>query len=81
MNIGLNAGLGRNATLNDLVTQIEKAEADIQKERQEIERLFVEESDLFDLANESQLIRDMITAEGCPPGSIVHPAKVYRLKS
>lgn len=28
MNIGLNAGLSRNATLNDLVTQIEKAEAD-----------------------------------------------------
>jgi F420-dependent oxidoreductase-like protein len=28
MNIGLNAGLGRNATLNDLVGQIEKAEAD-----------------------------------------------------
>src|SRR5574341_2645230 len=28
MNIGLNAGLGRNATLNDLVAQIEKAEAD-----------------------------------------------------
>lgn len=28
MDIGLNAGLGRNATLNDLLAQIEKAEAD-----------------------------------------------------
>lgn len=28
MNIGLNAGLGRNAPLNDLLAQIEKAEAD-----------------------------------------------------
>ncbi len=46
--------------------------------RQEIERLFVEERDLFDLSGESQLIRDMITADGCPPGSIAHPAKVYR---
>jgi SAM-dependent methyltransferase/predicted O-methyltransferase YrrM len=47
--------------------------------REEIERLFDEVGDLFpDIQSEHPLIRDIITAEGCPPGSIAHPAKIYR---
>ena len=52
--------------------------------RKEIARLFDEEKDLFDFsmrgaadAREAQLVKDLVTAEGCPPGSIPHPAKVY----
>ncbi|MFM9962422.1 MAG: methyltransferase domain-containing protein [Planctomycetaceae bacterium] len=46
--------------------------------RRELSRLFVEEGELFDLSQESEIIRDLVTAQGCPPGSIPHPAKVYR---
>lgn len=46
--------------------------------RKEVGRLFQEEQDLFDLAAEPQIIKDLVTAKGCPPGSIAHPAKVYR---
>ena len=49
--------------------------------RREIGRLFEEESDMFDKGElKNKLIRDMVTAEGCPNGSIAHPAKVYRAK-
>ncbi len=48
--------------------------------RKEIARLFDDEGDLFDLDHSPQIIRDMITAAGCPAGSIPHPAKVYRRK-
>lgn len=47
--------------------------------RKELSRLFQEESDLFpNMAKQPKIIQDLITAEGCPPGSIAHPAKVYR---
>lgn len=47
--------------------------------REEIARLFDEVGDLFpDIQSEHPLIRDMITAANCPPGSIAHPAKIYR---
>lgn len=45
--------------------------------RQELERLFSKSSDMFDLQAEDKIIRDMVTAEGCPGGSIAHPAVVY----
>lgn len=50
--------------------------------RKEVGRLFKEERDLFDFnraweARTAQILRDLITAEGCPPGSIPHPAKIY----
>lgn len=46
--------------------------------RREISRLFREEADLFDLDREEEIIADLVTADGCPDGSIAHPAKVYR---
>lgn len=46
--------------------------------RRELSRLFVEEGDLFDLSQEADIVRDLVTAQGCPAGSIPHPAKVYR---
>lgn len=58
--------------------------------RKEIGRLFEDECDLFKIdvlkkgaANGlkwAEVLHDIITAEGCPPGSIPHPAKVYRPK-
>ena len=54
--------------------------------RREISRLFEEVGELVfenvsGTEQESKLIRDLITAEGCPPGSIPHPAKVYRART
>lgn len=46
--------------------------------RRELSRLFEEDAELFNLKREDPIIKDMVTAEGCPPGSIPHPAKVYR---
>jgi len=51
--------------------------------RSEVERLFEPESDLFsfngDLSSPvDRILHDMVTAKGCPPGSIPHPALVYR---
>lgn len=46
--------------------------------RKELSRLFEEVEPMFDLKTESKLIKDLITAEGCPEGSIPHPAVVYR---
>ncbi len=48
--------------------------------RHEVERLFTPECDLFNLDKEDNIIRAMVTAEGCPQGSIAHPAIVYRRK-
>ena len=48
--------------------------------RKEITRLFDDEGDLFDLDESPPIVRDMVTAAGCPAGSIPHPAKVYRRK-
>jgi ADP-heptose:LPS heptosyltransferase/SAM-dependent methyltransferase len=50
--------------------------------RKELGRLFIDNRDLFDLDSmdvtpANTLIRDLITAEGCPGGSIPHPAKIY----
>lgn len=46
--------------------------------RRELGRVFDEIGDLFDLEKEDPLIRAMVTAQGCPNGSIPHPAKIYR---
>ena len=46
--------------------------------RRELSRLFVEDGELFDLSQAEAIVRDLVTACGCPPGSIPHPAKVYR---
>lgn len=47
--------------------------------RRELKRLFEEESEMFDSGEmKNKLIKDMVTAEGCPPGSIPHPAKIYK---
>lgn len=48
--------------------------------RRELSRLFEETGEMFDLEKEPKLIKDMVTAEGCPEGSIPHPAKVYTRK-
>lgn len=47
--------------------------------RHELNRLFEEESEMFDAGEmKNKLISDMVTAVGCPPGSIPHPAKIYQ---
>lgn len=45
--------------------------------RKEVSRLFEENCELFKLENMPEIIQDLVTAVGCPPGSIAHPAKVY----
>ena len=59
--------------------------------RRELSRLFVENVELFDLSSPTgflggdreseKLIRDIVTAKGCQPGSIPHPAKVFKRRN
>jgi len=50
--------------------------------RYEVERLFDEIGDLFNLNEQPKIIRDIVSAEGCDTkGSIPHPAKVYVRKT
>lgn len=49
--------------------------------RKELSRLFQEEGEMFELETAPKIIRDMVTAKGCPAGSISHPAKVFKRRS